>query len=82
MTLILIYIMFLFIMFFVYFEYAFDMVIVIFKFMHRIIERLTQYSSGLSSQILCKRGAFLHVDAPCIPEHVVDHEGDSLVDPQ
>ena len=58
MTFILIYIMFLFIMFFVYFEYAFDMVIVIFKFMHRITERLTQYSSGLSSQILCKHGAF------------------------
>jgi hypothetical protein len=73
--------MFLFVMFLVYFEYAFDMVIVIFKFMHRIIERLTQYSSGLSIQILCKRGAFLHVDVPYILKRVVDREGDSLVDP-
>ena len=68
-------------MFLVYFRYILDIVVVIFKFMHRITERLTQYSSGLSSQILCKRGAFLHVDAPCIPERVVDWEGDSLIDP-
>jgi hypothetical protein len=58
MTLILIYIIFLFIMFLVYFEYMHDIVTVIFKFMHKIIEHSTQYSSGLSSWTLCKHGAY------------------------
>ena len=50
--------MFLSIMFLVYFGYMLDRVTVIFKFMHRITERLTKYSSGLSSWTLCERGAY------------------------
>jgi len=82
MTLFLIYIMFLFILFLVYFGSMLDIVIVNNEFMHRIAKRLAQYSSGLScrhcvSVVLIR---CLHADAPYILNHVVDHEGDSLIE--
>ena len=82
MTLFLIYIMFLSIMFLVYFGSMLDIVIVSDEFMHRIAKRLAQYSSGLSGWH-CVSVVLIHclpVDAPYIPDHVVDREGDSLVE--
>ena len=69
-------------MFLVYFGIMLDIVIVSYEFMHRIAKRLAQYSSGLSgrhyvSMVLIR---CLPVDAPYIPDHVVDHGGDSLVE--
>jgi hypothetical protein len=58
MTLILLYIMFLVIMLLVYSKYVFDIVMIGLKFMYRIIEHLTQYSSELGSRIVCKCGAY------------------------
>ena len=55
MTLILLYIMFLVIMLLVYSKYVFDIVMIGLKFMHRIIERFTQYLSELGSQIVCNK---------------------------
>jgi hypothetical protein len=50
-TLILIYIVFLFIMFLVYFKYMHGIVLVTFEFIYEFIERLIQYSSELSSLV-------------------------------
>jgi hypothetical protein len=65
-----------------YFGSIFDIVIVNTKFMHRIANRLAQYSCGLSgrhciSMVLIRR---LHADAPYFPDRVVDRKGDSLVE--
>ena len=50
--------------------------------MHRIIKRLAQYSSGLSGRH-CVSMVFIHcllVDAPYLPDRVVDHGGDNLIE--
>jgi hypothetical protein len=59
MTLILLYIMFLVVMLLVYSKYAFDIVMISFEFIHRIIESLIQHAIGLSSQIVCKHDAYI-----------------------
>ena len=51
-TLILIYIVFLFIMFLVYFKYMHGIVLVTFEFIYEFIEHSIQYSSELSSRTL------------------------------
>jgi hypothetical protein len=56
-TLILIYIVFLFIMFLIYFKYMFSTTLVYFEFIYEFIERSIQYLSQLSCQTLCKHGA-------------------------
>ena len=51
--------MFLVIMIIVCFDYMLVIVRVSIMFMHRITESLAQCSNGLSSQIVCKRGAYI-----------------------
>ena len=82
MTLFFIFTMFLVIMFLVYFDYMLGVVRVIIMFMHRIAKRSFLLTNRLSGRhcvsvvlILC-----VPANAPYIPDCVVDHEGDSLVE--
>ena len=70
------------IMFLVYFDYMLGVVRVIIMFMHRIVKPsflLTNRVSGRHcvSVVLIR---CLPADAPYIPDRMVDHEGDSLVE--
>ena len=81
-TLFFIFTMFFVIMFLVYFDYMLGVVRVIIMFMHRIVKPsflLTNRVSGRHcvSMMLIR---CLPVDAPYIPDHVVDREGDGLVE--
>ena len=82
MTLFFIFTMFFVIMFLVYFDYMLGVVRVIVMFMHRIAKRsflLMNRESGRHcvSVVLIR---CLPMDAPYILDHVVDREGDSLVE--
>ena len=74
--------MFFVIMFLVYFDYMLGIVRVIIMFMHRIAKRSFLLMNGVSGRycvsvvlIRC-----LPTDAPYIPDRVVDHEGDNLIE--
>ena len=82
MTLFFIFTMFFVIMFLVYFDYMLGVVRVIIMFMHRIAKRSFLLTNGVSGRhcvsvvLIC----CLPMDAPYIPDHVVDSKGDSLVE--
>ena len=82
MTLFLILFIFLVIMFIVYFDYMLGIARVIIMFMHKIAKHLAHYANGLSCRhcvsVVLRR--CLPTDAPYILNHVVDHEGDSLIE--
>ena len=74
--------MFFVIMFLVYFDYMLGVVRVIIMFMHRIAKRSFLLMNRVSGRH-CVSVMLIHclpTDAPYILDHVVDREGDSLVE--
>ena len=82
MTLFFIFTMFLVIMFLVYFDYMPGVGRVISMFMLRIAKRSFLLTNGVSGRYYVSMVLIrcLLVDAPYIPDRVVDREGDSLVE--
>jgi hypothetical protein len=68
--------MFIVIMFMVCIDYMLSIIIM---FMHKIAKRSLLCSNGVSGRH-CASVVLIPVDAPYIPDRVVDREGDSLIE--